>query len=240
MPKIEKDNIDNIGSIINVLKGNAALAIKIANDQKSLSLIDLKFSRTCVYPYACDCYKCKKDASYKKNVCKSNTSACPCNFIEFLNQLFTTVATIRALEYLQSNGYAKADICLGTTKGRDLTVYDENEQEKAIAEVFAVTDPDSNSKLKDEIQSLAKDKQNGVKRYAFFILAQNNFIQLQDNVESWTAYTPAKNKNANIKYHNNLKIETGKKRAIWTCKCARKNITIVCWSSEGCLQEFML
>ena len=77
-----------------------------------------------------------------------------CNFIEFINQLFTTVASIKAIEYLK----AEEDdwvMNLGTTPGRDLTVKKDSENIIIIAEIFAVTDPQSNNKLKDEIISLA-------------------------------------------------------------------------------------
>ena len=89
---------------------------------------------------------------------------------------------------------------LGTTSGRDLTVI--KNKQKIIAEIFAVTDPQSNDKLKDEIISLAtlsdeiislatlsKEEEDAYKRYAFFILSEDKFPKDKNDTKSVISWT---------------------------------------------------
>ena len=71
-----------------------AVKEKIRNE--GLDIFDftaLKFEKIAVWPYPAEKEK-------KKN--KPAEEAC--NFIEFVNQLFTTVASVKAIEYLQAKG----------------------------------------------------------------------------------------------------------------------------------------
>ena len=242
MPEIYSNNWDDKSKnrvSLEDLKKRIEESIEAVEDMvknKKLDILDftaLKFAKTATWP----------DPVKKKN---------ECNFVEFINQLFTTVASVKAIEYLVEKSCLgeknKWKMCLGTTPGRDLTVYD-GKSPKIIAEIFAVTDPSSNSKLKGEILSLAKDK--NVDRYAFFILAVDNFKDLTKKAKGWTAYTPTQKKDTGDKQTDkkppivadkmelNIDGDTPPQRATWTCTCNEKMIHIVCWSSEGCLNEFM-
>ena len=180
-----------------------------------------------------------------------------CNFIEFINQLFTTVASIKAIEYLK----AEEDdwvMNLGTTPGRDLTVKKDSENIIIIAEIFAVTDPQSNNKLKDEIISLAtlskEEEEEGEegekedKRYAFFILSEDKFPKNKNDTKSVISWTTKQSSNGNIliKFKKDSFVyDKDKKMAMWTAICQSDTqpreieVNIVCWSSENCLLEFL-
>jgi hypothetical protein len=87
------------------------------------------------------------------------------NVVEQLNQTFTILATLRAVEELirlhpDSEGF---QLCLGTSSGRDISSV---KPDFVAAEVFAATHPRSNQKLKMEIDRLAKD--HSQHRYVFF------------------------------------------------------------------------
>ena len=224
MPKITEENFDD-------LKKQIKASIAHVQNEK-ISILDfekLKFCKVVAWPYPVENNQ-KEDNQNK------------CNFIEFINQLFTTIASVKAIEYLNAEK-KKLEICLGTTSGRDLTIFEDNNR-NIIAEIFAVTDPASNSKLKDEILSLVdpkpEEKENWSeinKRYVFFILAKDSFAQLRDKVYNWSSYNPTSDK-PNIIYKNDLKIEN--RQATWTCECKDKEIKIVCWSSKECLKNWMV
>lgn len=218
------------------LKVRIATSINAVKEKiKNVDILDftaLKFAETAIWPYPVK----------KKN---------ECNFVEFINQLFTTVASVKAVEFLVENGCLEENnkwkMCLGTTPGRDLIVYD-GESPQIIAEIFAVTAPGSNSKLKDEIQSLAKDKTKKVDRYAFFILAEDEFNKLNEkggkqHAISWTKYGPKTADKLPITVDDKITIHMypnkENPRATWECKCGDKTIKIVCWSSKGCLEGFV-
>ena len=87
------------------------------------------------------------------------------NVIEQLNQSFTILASLRAVERLiemhpEANGFRLA---LGTTGGRDIASV---EPDLVAAEVFAATHPYSNQKLKMDIARLKSDTARH--RYVFF------------------------------------------------------------------------
>jgi hypothetical protein len=89
----------------------------------------------------------------------------PLNIIEQLNQTFTILVTLRAIEQLfelhpDAGGFRLA---LGTSSGRDI----ESIKERLVAaEVFSATHPASNQKIKKDQMRLATDPAQY--RYVFF------------------------------------------------------------------------
>jgi hypothetical protein len=89
----------------------------------------------------------------------------PLNVVEQLNQTFTILVTLRAVERLielhpEASGF---HVALGTCSGRDISSV---EPGLVAAEVFSATHPDSNKKLQKEIARLADDP--AFHRYVFF------------------------------------------------------------------------
>ncbi len=89
----------------------------------------------------------------------------PLNVVEQLNQTFTILVTMRAIERLidlhpDAGGFRLA---LGTTSGRDIESIAQN---LVAAEVFSATRPTSNQKLKKDIARLKDDP--ALHRYVFF------------------------------------------------------------------------
>jgi len=89
----------------------------------------------------------------------------PLNIVEQLNQTFTILVTLRAIERLfelhpDAGGYRLA---LGTSSGRDIESVKEG---LVAAEVFSATSPASNQKLKKDQMRLATDPAQH--RYVFF------------------------------------------------------------------------
>lgn len=87
------------------------------------------------------------------------------NVTEQLNQTFTILVSLRAVERLiemhpEANGFRLA---LATSSGRDI---ESVEPGLVAAEVFSATHPDSNQKLKKDIERLASDLARH--RYVFF------------------------------------------------------------------------
>jgi hypothetical protein len=87
------------------------------------------------------------------------------NVIEQLNQTFTILVSLRAVERLiemhpEANGFRLA---LATSSGRDIESVEPN---LVAAEVFSATHPGSNQKLKKDIARLAVDPARH--RYVFF------------------------------------------------------------------------
>jgi hypothetical protein len=87
------------------------------------------------------------------------------NVIEQLNQTFTILVSLRAVERLiemhpEANGFRMA---LGTSSGRDIESVEPN---LVAAEVFSATHPASNQKLKKDIARLTADRARH--RYVFF------------------------------------------------------------------------
>jgi hypothetical protein len=87
------------------------------------------------------------------------------NVIEQLNQTFTILVSLRAVERLiemhpEANGFRLA---LATSSGRDIESVEPN---LVAAEVFSATHPGSNQKLKKDIARLAADP--AIHRYVFF------------------------------------------------------------------------
>jgi len=89
----------------------------------------------------------------------------PLNLVEQLNQTFTILVSLRAVEQLiqlhpEANGFRLA---LGTSSGRDIRSVEPN---VVAAEAFSATHPGSNQKLKKDIARLASDPARH--RYVFF------------------------------------------------------------------------
>lgn len=102
-------------------------------------------------------------------------------FLEFINQVWTTLATCRALEYLLER-YPDKSFCLnlGTQGGPDIHSTDNCLE----AEVFATTNHSHNSKLHDDLLKLSERK--GLKhRYVFAVLSD-------ERVENAKEYRPKK------------------------------------------------
>jgi hypothetical protein len=89
----------------------------------------------------------------------------PLNMIEQLNQTFTILVSLRAVERLielhpEAKGFKLA---LATSSGRDIKSV---EPDLVAAEVFSATHPGSNQKLKKDIARLISDQAHH--RYVFF------------------------------------------------------------------------
>jgi hypothetical protein len=89
----------------------------------------------------------------------------PLNMVEQLNQTFTILVSLRAIERLlelhpDAGGFRLA---LGTSSGRDI---ESIEPGLVAAEAFSATRPDSNQKLRRDIARLEKDPARH--RYVFF------------------------------------------------------------------------
>lgn len=89
----------------------------------------------------------------------------PLNVVEQLNQTFTILVSLRAVERLIEMHPSAAGfrLALGTSGGRDIESVEPN---LVAAEVFAATRPGSNQKLKKDIERLARDPARH--RYVFF------------------------------------------------------------------------
>ncbi len=89
----------------------------------------------------------------------------PLNLIEQLNQSFTYLASITAARWLfgQQPDCAPFVLNLGTTPGYDI----ESKCGRVVAETFAVTHPDSNDKLRKDVNKLSACSAEA--RYVFFL-----------------------------------------------------------------------
>ena len=194
----------------------------------------LKFEQTAYLPY------------------ENNNKKVETNFIEFLNQLFTSVISLMANQYIQNEMGKEWEpiYAIGEANGRDIRWEHKHDKKTIIAEVFAVTKSKSNSKLKDDIKALCKNKAedgNVQSRYIFFILAQNEFADLTDKdkcikkILSMTAYCSKATKEKIIVQEEDI-IRNVENRAVWKCKHEKDNksteITIVCFSQNSA-QSFL-
>jgi hypothetical protein len=88
----------------------------------------------------------------------------PLNFIEQTNQTFTYIVSLAAVENLLSlYPDMSFKVNFGTSAGYDI----ESEDGSIICECFAATAPDSNNKLKSDIERLYKN-QSAVKKYVIY------------------------------------------------------------------------
>lgn len=105
----------------------------------------------------------------------------PLNVVEQLNQTFTILVSLRAVEKLielhpEAGGFRLA---LGTASGRDI---ESVEPDLVAAEVFSATRPNSNDKLRKDIARLVGDPARH--RYVFFAApayATGRQMQLEKN-----------------------------------------------------------
>ena len=88
----------------------------------------------------------------------------PLNLIEQVNQTFTAVVSVRAVEFLFDHHPEAAPfrVNLGTAAGSDI----ESLEGSVVAEVFSATHPASNQKLKKDIAKVAAV--SAEHRYVFF------------------------------------------------------------------------
>ena len=88
------------------------------------------------------------------------------NFIEQINQTFTYLASLKAAEYIfeEHPGIKSLTLNLGTASGSDIETSDCG---GIAAEVFAATQPNSNQKLKKDIEKVSKTAAKY--KYSFFM-----------------------------------------------------------------------
>jgi len=89
----------------------------------------------------------------------------PLNFVEQLNQSFTYLASIEAARWLLERhpDHVPLQLNLGTSPGSDIASLDG----AIAAEVFAATHPDSNDKLRKDIQKVRTTAASH--RYVFYL-----------------------------------------------------------------------
>lgn len=109
------------------------------------------------------------------------------NFIEQLNQTFTYLASFKAakLLYERHAGLKLLTLNLGTTSGSDI----ESEFDGGIAaEVFAAVNPNSNNKLRKDIDKVSAI--NAKHKYVFFMcpeLVEGPYLnQTESDVVAWS------------------------------------------------------
>jgi len=88
------------------------------------------------------------------------------NFIEQLNQTFTYLASLKAAEFIfkEHPNISSLTLNLGTASGSDIETSDCG---GIAAEVFAATHPNSNNKLKKDIEKVSKT--TAKYKYSFFM-----------------------------------------------------------------------
>lgn len=109
------------------------------------------------------------------------------NLFEFSNQIWTTIASYRAVDYLLSDKATakhRYHLNLGTKGGFD--IYSDDKQ--VIAEVFATTNYAHNQKLKNEYIKLQEFNGGSRQRYIFALLPD-------EQVHKALAYKPRDVKN---------------------------------------------
>lgn len=92
------------------------------------------------------------DSSLARRVAIHLISTARSTLIEQLNQSFTYLASIEAAKWLLERhpDHAPYNLNLGTTPGSDI----ESEDGEVAAETFAATHPDSNDKLRKELEKV--------------------------------------------------------------------------------------
>ena len=89
------------------------------------------------------------------------------NLVEQINQTWTCLATLRALQFLFTRhpDVGGFQLNLGTEPGTDIVSVLSHE---VAAETFAAVHPNSNKKLAKDIQKLVRECPNARARYVFF------------------------------------------------------------------------
>ena len=102
------------------------------------------------------------------------------NLMEQVNQTFTALVSVRAVEYLFDHHPEAAPfrLNLGTAPGSDIESLDGS----VAAEVFAATYPNSNNKLKKDIQKVKEKEDTAKHLYVFFHCPGDHASYWDDNV----------------------------------------------------------
>lgn len=109
----------------------------------------------------------------------------PLNFIEQLNQMFSDLVVLYAVEELLSKYPNKTfEIKLGAQSGFDI----QSDDNQVIAECFAVTSVDSNGKLREDTQKLMKLPAD-VEKYIFFYSRNDSVEKLERKYASFPEIT---------------------------------------------------
>lgn len=105
----------------------------------------------------------------------------PMNFIEMTNQVFTYLVCLHAVELLLAKHPTHVfTVNFGTESGYDVI----SEDESIICECFAVTTPDSNSKLKKDTQKVFQCR-HALYRYIIFYTANQKPKQINKTLASY-------------------------------------------------------
>lgn len=96
------------------------------------------------------------------------------NFIEQVNQTFTYLVCLDAVEYLLKEHEGKRfNVCFGTESGHDV----ESEDGSVICECFAATTPDSNGKLEKDCIKV-NNNNDAENRYVIFYTSEKKPIHV--------------------------------------------------------------
>ena len=106
------------------------------------------------------------------------------NFVEQLNQSFTYLASIEATRWLfrQHPDHAPFILSLGTSPGSDIASADG----AVVAEVFAATHPDSNNKMRKDIQKVRAT--TATHRYVFYLSPVPSTMRDDDVTIIWLSH----------------------------------------------------
>lgn len=116
---------------------------------------------------------------FEESGCDPLNSMRSLNFTEQLNQSFTYLVTLTALEKLFKKHTCDFQVNLGTSPGFDIHSQDNT----VFAEVFAVVSYRSNGKLKNDIKRLSEEKAEH--KYVFFY---SHAMKLKENEKDFRKY----------------------------------------------------
>lgn len=104
----------------------------------------------------------------------------PLNLIEQVNQTFTGLVSVRAVNYLFDHHPDAAPFCvnLGTSPGPDIM----SEDGSVVAEVFSATHPNSNNKKKKDTEKV-RGQLNASHRYVFYYCPGNYACEIVGGVK---------------------------------------------------------
>lgn len=98
------------------------------------------------------------------------------NFIEQVNQTFTYLVCLDAVEYLlKEHKGNRFNVCFGTEAGHDV----EAEDGSIICECFAATTPDSNGKLEKDCIKVHSN-QVAENKYVIFYVSTNKLVHVEN------------------------------------------------------------
>lgn len=98
------------------------------------------------------------------------------NFIEQVNQTFTYLVCLDAVEYLLKEHEGKRfNVCFGTEAGHDV----ESEDGEVICECFAATTPDSNGKLEKDCIKVHSN-QDAIYKYVIYYASTNKPVHIEN------------------------------------------------------------